>query len=61
MSIFLWGGSDNSKKLHLVDWNIIFLPLDKDGLGIFWLEDLNATLIDKWIYRFVNENESLWR
>lgn len=47
MSNFLWEGTDNSRRMHLVDWNTISLPLDKGGLGITRLEDLNTVLIVK--------------
>lgn len=40
MSRFVWGGLKNSRKLYLVDWNVVSLPLVKGGLSISRLEDL---------------------
>lgn len=35
--------------------------MDRGGLGISRLEDLNTGLIMKWIFRFANNRDSLWR
>lgn len=48
------------RKLHLVDWEAVSKPIDRQGLGIVRLKDLNAVLIVKCIYKFVNERYSLW-
>lgn len=61
LSKFLWGGLDIRRKLHLVDWDSVSMPIDRKGLEIARLEDLNAALILKWIYKFANESDTLWR
>lgn len=61
MSRFLWGGSKDRKKMHLVGWNLVTLSCKKRGLRISRLMDLNITLISKWIYIFGNKRDSLWR
>lgn len=58
---FLWGVSDNARKIHLVDWNNASIPMDKGGLGIVRFEDLNVRFIVKWIYTYVNEPDNLSR
>lgn len=60
MSKFMWGESDNSRKLHLIDWNTVSMPMERAGLDISKLEDLSAGLIVKWIYSFANERDSFW-
>lgn len=60
-SKFLWGGSANSRKLHLVDWNMVSFLVDRGALDITRLENLNTALIVQWIYRYVNELNNLWR
>lgn len=34
MSKFLWDGSDNSRKLHLVDWHSVSMPIVIGGLKL---------------------------
>lgn len=55
------GRFEYNRKLYLVDWNIVITTIDRGSLSITRLEDLNAALIVKWIYRFTNERDSLWR
>lgn len=35
MSMCLWGGFDNFRKLHLVDWNTITMPIDSGWVWAF--------------------------
>lgn len=58
---FLYGGLEDKKKLHLVDLNSIMNPCDKWGLGISHLNNLNAILIAKWIYRLLIKRYDLRR
>ena len=38
---FLWGGGSLEMKLHLVNWDTIFLSKEKGGLGICNLSNFN--------------------
>lgn len=58
---FLWGELVNIRKFYLAYWDSISMPMDKGCLDIARMEDLNATLIVKWIYGFANERDTLWR
>lgn len=58
---FLWGDSDNCKKYHLVNWLEVKKPLRDGGLGLRSLIKLNEALLGKWIWRFWNKNDSLWK
>lgn len=44
-----------------MNWISIMLSCNRRGLGISCLTNLNVALISKWIYRFCNERDSLWR
>lgn len=60
-SLFLWEGSANKRKLHLMDWGTITAPVDQHGLGILNTWDMNKTLAAKWIYSFANNKNEVWR
>jgi hypothetical protein len=58
---FLWGGLGEGKKFHLVNWIQICQPLNLGCLGIRNLRIFNRALLWKWLWRFGNEREALWR
>lgn len=58
---FLWGDRDNSKKFHLLNWNEVKNPIKDGGLGLCSLVNLNKALLGRWIWRFWNEENSLWK
>jgi len=58
---FLWGSFGSDFKYHLVKWNIIKNPLPDGGLGVRDLILFNVALLGKWLLRFFNEKDSLWR
>ncbi|XVF77248.1 hypothetical protein PTKIN_Ptkin14bG0027800 [Pterospermum kingtungense] len=58
---FLWGDSEARKRIHWVNWNTVCLPKDLGGLGVGNLEVRNKALFAKWIWRFSNEEDAVWR
>ena len=58
---FLWSRGNLKKKPHLVNWATICTDKKVDGLGVRGLHKLNKALLGKWIWRFENEMNSLWR
>ena len=58
---FLWGGGNLEKKPHLVSWATVCTDKKVGGLGIRGLHNLNKALLGKWLWRFANERNSLWR
>lgn len=61
MSRFLYGGIDDGRKFHLMDWDTVTNPIEVGGLSISLLLDLNDTLIAEQIYKFTNEIDNLCR
>jgi hypothetical protein len=57
---FLWGGSEEAKKIHWVKWEKITKPKERGGLGVMDLRVFNIALLGKWWWRIRNEKESLW-
>lgn len=57
---FLWGDSDNKRRLHLVNWEKIRRHKKHGGLGIKRLLEHNSALLAKWWWRFNKEKEALW-
>ncbi|KAA0035248.1 LINE-1 retrotransposable element ORF2 protein [Cucumis melo var. makuwa] len=58
---FLWGGSEDKQNAHLVNWRICTSPKELGGLGISKLKDTNQALLCKWLWRYHNESNSLWK
>lgn len=54
-------GSKKSKKMYLVDWDTVTRACYKGSLGVSDLGDINTTLLVKWIYRYGNKPDRLWR
>ena len=44
---FLWGSSENKKKLHLISWGKITKPKEEGGLGIQAAKPKNTALLAK--------------
>ena len=58
---FLWRGGVSQSRLHLVNWSIVCMEKKDGGLGIRNLSRLNKALLGKWCWRFVSEQDSLWK
>ncbi|KAL4312751.1 hypothetical protein GQ457_01G025880 [Hibiscus cannabinus] len=57
---FLWGSTDK-KVIHWVRWEQLCLPLECGGLGLVDFNVRNKALLNKWLWRFGLEPNSLWR
>ncbi|XP_028085590.1 uncharacterized protein LOC114286614 [Camellia sinensis] len=60
-SSFLWGGSENKKKVHLVQWREATKSKWQRGLGVRDLGEVNDCLLLKWWWRYGNEDKALWK
>ena len=57
---FLWGSSENKKKLHLVSWKKIAKPKKDGGLGIQAAQAKNVANLAKLNWRLHTKHSSLW-
>lgn len=57
---FLWGGGVDDKKLAWISWHDICKEKEAGGLGVKDLELFNMALLGKWIWRYLNNDSSLW-
>lgn len=58
---FLWDGSNNSHKFHLVKWDQVIQPKSRVGLAIRDLGINNKCLLMKWLWRYATTDSSLWK
>jgi hypothetical protein len=42
---FLWGGTNEATKFHLVKWSLVYSPIKNGGLGIRNLRRFNQALL----------------
>ncbi|XP_058759867.1 uncharacterized protein LOC131633168 [Vicia villosa] len=57
---FLWGGSEDERKINWEKWEKMCRPIEEGGLGIKKLKAFNDALLGKWIWKTNTEKESLW-
>jgi hypothetical protein len=55
---FLWGGTGDAAKFHLVNWNRICTPLQSGGLGVHNFIQFNQALLGKGMWRYGREREA---
>ncbi|GKA08346.1 putative RNA-directed DNA polymerase [Tanacetum coccineum] len=58
---FFWGCFESQRGIYWVKWNSILLDHKFGGLGIGSLLAKNYGLLCKWKWRFLSEEEALWR
>ncbi|GMP98870.1 hypothetical protein CsSME_00046588 [Camellia sinensis var. sinensis] len=58
---FLWGGSDSSRKVHLVKWREVTNSKNQGGLGVRDLGEVNVSMLLKWWWKYSSEDKALWK
>lgn len=58
---FSWGGDGDSKKTAWIKWKDLCKHKKEGGLGLKNVQLFNKALLCKWIWRFLQEDEVLWR
>uniref|UniRef100_A0A2N9HIV3 CCHC-type domain-containing protein n=1 Tax=Fagus sylvatica TaxID=28930 RepID=A0A2N9HIV3_FAGSY len=57
---FLWGSTEEKKKMNMVGWDKICRPKKDGGLGLSAAKPRNIALLAKLNWRLVEEKDSLW-
>ncbi|KAE8712920.1 hypothetical protein F3Y22_tig00110221pilonHSYRG00136 [Hibiscus syriacus] len=57
---FIWGANDKS-AIHWVCWEQMAKPKRLGRLGLFDVNVQNRSLLNKWLWRYGSEPNSLWR
>ncbi|XP_028093944.1 uncharacterized protein LOC114294043 [Camellia sinensis] len=60
-STFLWGRSENKKKVHLVHLREVTKSKSQGGLRVRDLGEVNDCLLLKWWWRHASEDKALWK
>lgn len=59
--IFLWGGSEESRKIPWVAWDKVCREKTMGGLGVRRIEEFNFALLGKWRWYMLENNVRLWK
>ena len=57
---FLWGSTDQVKKMHWVNWGEVTKPKELGGLSLQSAKGRNTALLAKLNWRFQTKKDSLW-
>lgn len=57
---FLWGSSDESRKPHLLNWNIVTLPKEYGGLDIRTARENNLAMMSKLGWSLLKRDQASW-
>ncbi|KAL3518416.1 hypothetical protein ACH5RR_021005, partial [Cinchona calisaya] len=57
---FLWGASENKKKMSFVGWDKVALPKQQGGLGIRKSRQANVAALAKLNWRLTEDKNSYW-
>ena len=57
---FLWGSTNEKRKMHMVGWGKIIKPQEEGGLGIQSTRAKNLALLAKLNWPLYHEKEALW-
>lgn len=56
---FLWELGEKRRD-HLLNWDIVCMLVEKEGLGLRKLSIRNDAFLAKWLWRFPCEDGSMW-
>ncbi|CAN1126705.1 Putative ribonuclease H protein At1g65750 [Linum perenne] len=57
---FVWGSTNNGRKIHLVSWDEVCKPKEHGGLGLKKAKELNMAFMMKMAFQFFKYPNELW-
>ncbi|XVE49680.1 hypothetical protein DITRI_Ditri01bG0100600 [Diplodiscus trichospermus] len=57
---FIWGHVGDSRKVHLISWDVLCKPKSYGGLGLRSFRNVNSATLAKLDWRFLTEQDKLW-
>lgn len=57
---FIWGGTPEQRKCHLIRWDTVTKPKEAGGLGIRATKEVNLAFMAKLGWRILVDRDSLW-
>ena len=57
---FIWGSTEEKRKMHMVKWNTITLPKELGGLGLSSMKYRNQAMFAKLCWRLAREEGMPW-
>lgn len=57
---FLWGSTDEKRKMHMVKWSTVTFPKVLGGLGLHSIRDRNLAFLAKLCWRLASSQDSPW-
>jgi hypothetical protein len=53
-------GGDDARKISWINWKIIFLRKEYEGLGVRQIRKFNIALLGMWCWRMLVDRDGLW-
>lgn len=60
MRDFIWGSTEERRRMHMVKWSTVTLPKELEGLGLFSMKHRNEAILAKLVGGLLMRRESLW-
>ena len=60
MRDFIWGSTEERRRMHMVRWSTVTLPKELGGLGLYSMKHRNEAILAKLCWRLAHGEGKLW-
>ncbi|XP_030958826.1 uncharacterized protein LOC115980745 [Quercus lobata] len=60
MRDFIWGSTEERRRMHMVRWSTVTLPKELEGLGLFSMKHRNEAILARLCWRLAYEEGKPW-